>query len=124
VIESPKKKTILVIDDSRADLKFIESVLGAAGYRVIPCEVSVECIHLLIEHEPDLVLLDVRMPLLEGDSLCTLVRPHTSAKIVLHSGIEEADLRALAESTGACGYLRKTADADELLAGVRRFLEG
>ena len=114
--------TILVVDDNRAELNYARVVLEGAGYRVISCEVSVELIKMLRAHRPDLVLLDVRMPYMDGDSLCGLVRPITSSKIILYSGMEQEQLEQLVEQSGADGYIRKTEDPEALIASVRCFL--
>ena len=70
---TPKK--VLVLDDNRAELNLAKLVLEEAGYEVVGCEVSVELINLLLIHKPDVVLLDVRMPLLTGDFPEQQMRP-------------------------------------------------
>ena len=79
---------------------------------------------MLLKHRPEMVLMDVRMPILTGDSLCRLVRPIApKMKIALYSGLDESKLKELVVTSGADGYIQKAEDLDAFVRAVGEFLE-
>jgi DNA-binding response OmpR family regulator len=103
---------ILVLDDSALVLNATRSALEADGHAVsTTSEPAVFFSHL--EHErPDLALVDVSMPSLEGDAVVWIARAHQlhACRIVLYSAKTEAELKQLVISSGADGFICKTAD--------------
>lgn len=116
-----RQLTVMVIDDSELVLSVVESFLDAAGYRVVTRKMALGTRAAILRERPDVILLDVNMPLLDGAELCGAIRSHTAMRgscIVLHSDIPETELRAIAARAGANGYIRKTHDRAEF---IRRF---
>lgn len=116
----------MVLDDSPICLESVRISFEEAGYEVVTLDSPFGFAAALQGHQPDLVLVDVTMPGLQGDKLVEIaVRNGVRAKtvIVLHSDRPEAELRVLAAQCGAAGYIRKTADEAELLRSVARFLK-
>lgn len=67
-------KTILIADDSAAGREFLRSALVHSGYRVIEAENGKQVLDLARAHAPDLIILDIRMPVLDGLSTVTEIR--------------------------------------------------
>jgi CheY-like chemotaxis protein len=124
--EARATRRILVVDDSPICLDMMAMVLEEGGYEVITVASPFALSSALSQHAPDLVLVDVNMPGLSGDKLVEITlrnRPGgRTCPIVLHSDKPDLELLALAETSGAAGYIRKTSDAEVILREVKRFL--
>lgn len=102
---------ILVIDDDRILLDTARSLLARAGFEVITYAGSFNRLNAIAGEAPDLVLLDVNMPLVPGDALARLMREEPRLRgipFAFFSSNGEGDLRRLARETGACGYISKS----------------
>jgi len=112
---------VIVIDDSELVLSVVRSFLSSAGHTVLTRAMAVGTRAAVLRERPDVVLLDVHMPLLDGVEICASIRAHpsmASTRVFLHSDRPEAELAALVDRCGADGYLCKTSDRDRFL---RRF---
>jgi CheY-like chemotaxis protein len=67
-------KKILVIDDEPAQLRLVQSILGNQGFQVFTAESGQESLRMVFEHKPDVVLLDVMMPGIDGWQTCSCIR--------------------------------------------------
>lgn len=110
---------ILVVDDEPAMVGALGALLGQAGHRIVAAYDGEEALRRFREDEPDLVLLDLAMPGLDGATVCQRIRESSGVPIVVVSG--ERDRTATVEllDLGADDYIRKPFRADELLARVR-----
>jgi two-component system, OmpR family, response regulator len=120
------KQTILVIDDSEIVLEVSKTALEAAGYRVITRSRAAGSVALLLQESPDLVLLDVNMPTMSGDTLALMfdkARPGRESIILLHSTLSPEVLQAKVDAVGAHGYLQKSGDLYNLVRVVNRWLK-
>jgi CheY-like chemotaxis protein len=120
------KQTILIIDDSEIVLEVTKGALEAAGYRVLTRSRAAGSVALLLQENPDLVLLDVNMPTTSGDTLALMfgkARPGRETIILLHSTLAADVLQAKANIVGAHGYLQKSGDLFNLVRVVNRWLK-
>jgi DNA-binding response OmpR family regulator len=110
---------ILVVDDEPAMVGALGALLGQAGHRIVAAYDGDEALRRFREDAPDLVLLDLAMPGLDGATVCRRIREVSDTPIVVVSG--ERDRAATVEllDLGADDYIRKPFRADELLARVR-----
>ena len=110
---------ILVVDDEPAMVGALGALLGQAGHRIVAAYDGDEALRRFRDDKPDLVLLDLAMPGLDGAAVCQRIRETSDTPIVVVSG--ERDRAATVEllDLGADDYIRKPFRADELLARVR-----
>jgi DNA-binding response OmpR family regulator len=117
--------TILVLDDSPLVLNATREALEEGGHRAITVDDPKDFFMKLGTEKPDLALVDVSMPSLEGDAVVWIARAHELRRctIALYSAKTEAELQRLVTSSGADGFIVKTPDNDELRAKVTALLE-
>lgn len=112
------KRRILVVDDDPKHLQTTREILELEGYVVMVHDTPFRTTEMVNSIRPDLVLLDVNMPALSGDRLCSLIRNNGSQRevpILFYSSNDEDTLRQSVNHYGASGYVCK---GD--IAGLRR----
>ena len=116
---------ILLLDDSPLVLTATHDALEPGGHEVICTDEPTEFFTALKTQLPDLALVDVSMPTLEGDAVVWIARAHQLHRcaIVLYSAKSEAELARLVASSGADGFICKTSDDGKLRAQVAAFLK-
>ena len=115
-----QKKTVMVVDDDETIRDLVEWALHDAGYEVISAPDGSVALDLLGSTRPDLILLDLRMPVMDGWAFARSYRglPEPHAPIVVITAA--LDGRVLPPEIGAAGLMAKPFDLDELLANVAR----
>ena len=111
---------ILVADDDEDIRLFVTLLLERAGHRVVAAENGEEALRLAAEHDPDLLLLDVSMPVLSGHEVCRAIvsgNPSPPSVIFLSARTRPAD-KVLGLEAGAVDYMTKPFDARELTTRV------
>jgi DNA-binding response OmpR family regulator len=119
---SAKKTTILTADDDPQLLRLVTRNLQFEGYVVLAASDGQQALEQIEQNAPDLVLLDVMMPKMDGFSVCYRVREFSSVPIIMVTarGQDQDKVRGL--DLGADDYLTKPFSVDELLARVRAVL--
>src|SRR3989440_4775504 len=117
-----KKTTIVAADDDPQLLRLMTRTLQFEGYEVIPASNGQQALEEIEEQVPDLVLLDVMMPKMDGFTVCQRVREFSTVPIIIVTarGQDQDKVRGL--DLGADDYLTKPFSVDELLARVRAVL--
>ncbi len=120
VAERPAK--ILVVDDEEQIRRVLKAVLSAREFKVIFAANGSEAIDLAIDNSPNLIILDIVMPVLNGEEVCKALREWYTGPILMLSvkNTEEEKIKCL--DLGADDYLTKPFSAGELLARVRALL--
>lgn len=115
------KYKILIIDDEEMILKMLKNNLEIEGYQVFTTSSAKEALNLLTV-APDVILLDINMPEMDGLELCQLIREHISCPIIfLTARVTEEDIiKGLA--VGGDDYITKPFSVDELLARLSAHL--
>ncbi len=116
-------KKVLVIDDDAAFLRLVEQIFTQKGYEVLKAGNGQEGLRLLFAHKPDIVLLDVVMPGMDGWQTCNRIRDISDIPIIMLTGKQKAEddiVRGL--DYGADDYLLKPVGNREMVARVRAVL--
>jgi adenylate cyclase len=120
--ERPPK--ILVVDDVPENVRLLEAVLVPRGYEVVTARDGVEALERVEAEQPDLILLDVMMPGLDGYGVCTRLRENDDTAvlpvIMVTSSIGQEKTKAI--EAGADDFIPKPFNHDELLTRVRSLL--
>jgi sigma-B regulation protein RsbU (phosphoserine phosphatase) len=120
------KGTILIVDDHPVNVRLLEKILGAAGYRTLAAENGPTGRDLAVSRLPDLVLLDIMMPGESGFESCEKLKqdPRTAhIPIIFLSAKADVESKVTGLSLGAVDYMTKPFDKTEVLARVGRHLE-
>jgi DNA-binding response OmpR family regulator len=116
---------ILAADDDEDILQLVSFRLGRSGYRVLQAHDGEEAVALALEHEPDLAVLDVMMPKMDGFEVVRRLRAEESTKsmpiIMLTARAQDTDVQGGFDA-GANDYLRKPFSPKELRTRVQALL--
>jgi len=110
---------ILIADDDRQILRALRILLTARGYEVLTASTGAEALSEAVEHHPDLVMLDLGMPELNGIEVIEGLRGWSTVPILVVSGRTGSADKVDALDAGADDYVTKPFAADELLARIR-----
>ncbi len=123
---SGRKPKIVVIDDSEVVLEVTRGALESAGFDVVVHNRPAGCVALILHEKPDLVLMDVNMPGLGGDTIVSVLgkaAPTSDTVVLLHSSLSAEVLRTKATSAGAHGFIQKSGDLFGLVREINRWLK-
>ena len=116
------QNTVLVVDDDTSILDTVSSILSSEGYDVVSASTGEEALAAVARKQPLLILLDMRMPVMDGWAVARALREQgISVPIIVMTAAESA--KRWADEVGAEGYLAKPFGLDDLLATVARFRE-
>jgi two-component system NtrC family response regulator len=118
-----KHPLILVVDDDESLRRVTQLQLQEAGYRVLTAAGGEEALHLVEQHEPDLVMTDLKMPGSGMDVLQAIRGDHPEITVVLLTAFGTVQTAVEAMKTGAYDYITSPIDYSELLLAVSRALE-
>jgi two-component system OmpR family response regulator len=122
LIEVERNLTILVVDDDPRICRVLSRYLMTAGYRVLVAGNGSEMRHIMEEHRPDLVVLDLQLPGEHGLDLARELRRSSRVGIVILTGSGDKIDEIVSLEGGADDYLVKPVDERELLARIRSVL--
>jgi putative two-component system response regulator len=114
----PRRPIVLVVDDVAANRELLEGYLEDLGYDVRQARDGIQALEAVAAEEPDLILLDVDMPRLDGIAVCERLKAHPVHRlvpVVILTASSDRDTRLRGIAAGADDYLSKPFDAKELL---------
>lgn len=126
MLTSSERKKVMIVDDSEIVLAVAQYALQAAGYEVVTHPRPAGCIALILQEQPDLLLIDVNMPGLNGDTVVKMLgstRANTDMVVLLHSSLSDEVLAEKATSSRAHGYIRKSDSPQDMVRQVARWVK-
>jgi two-component system, cell cycle response regulator DivK len=116
--------TILVVEDNALNLKLVRDVLDHAGYRVLEAVTGEDGVRLAADLRPDLVLMDLQLPGIDGAEALRQLRTEHSCRVpvIALTAFAMDEDRAQAERDGFDGYLRKPISVRALPSQIEGFL--
>ena len=119
---SNNKYKILVVEDDQSIANFVQTILEASGYQVLTAQRCRQGLLVLTSHVPDLVVLDLGLPDMDGEEFIRIVRKDSTVPIIVLSAHTEESDKVTALDLGANDYITKPFGTAELLARVRAVL--
>lgn len=113
------QKTILVVDDEQPIIDMLYYNLKKEGYNVIQANDGVTAVDMALEQKPDLILLDIMLPKLDGLSVCKRIKNSLNVPIIMLSAKDEEIDKILGLELGADDYITKPFSIRELVARVK-----
>lgn len=126
-IELEHKPTILIVDDNVTNLKVLLGILRDQGFDTRPATSAQQALRMVARQLPDLALLDINMPDIDGFELCRRLRerPETERLPVIFLSAYSGDEIALrCRAVGGNAYVTKPVDCDEVIERIGQFLPG
>ncbi len=119
--ESPSESLILLVEDDVNQRALFEEELCDEGYRVVTAGDGREALSVASKHKPDLVVMDVNMPVMDGlDTMARLLEEDRHIPVIIHTAY--ASYRESFSSWSADAYIVKNSDLTELKNAVRELL--
>lgn len=122
---SMRMKTILVVDDEEMNLKMVEYILQQEGYEVVKAISGMSCLDYLKFNKPDLILLDVEMPVMSGIQTLEVIRGNDEYKnlpVMFLTASADTDTVAAAGRLGVMSYVKKPFMPQDLVDRVQKIL--
>jgi DNA-binding response OmpR family regulator len=116
---------ILVVDDEAKNVKLLEALLLPRGYQVVTASNGEEALQQVYGERPDLILLDVMMPVLDGFEVCRRLKDDAETRlipVVIMTALGQVEDRIKGIEAGADDFLTRPVHRDELLARIRTSL--
>jgi two-component system sensor histidine kinase/response regulator len=118
-------ETILIVDDTPANLGVLVETLGAAGYQLMVAEDGEEALAQTAQTQPDLILLDVMMPGIDGFETCRRLKARAETRdvpVLFMTALSETADKVKAFAAGGVDYITKPIEHEEALARIRTHL--
>ncbi len=115
-------KKILIVDDDVNICELLRLYLSKEGFDTLVCNDGESALHLAIDAKPDLVLLDIMLPKLDGWQVCRGIRRESNVPIIMTTAKGETFDKILGLELGADDYVTKPFDAKEVVARVKAVL--
>ncbi|MBF0220451.1 MAG: EAL domain-containing protein [Gammaproteobacteria bacterium] len=118
--------TILIVDDNPNNLRVLENILVGAGYRILPAMSGASALRAVQKVMPDVVLLDVRMPEMDGYEVCRRLKESPGCKdlpIIFISALQETEDKLKAFRVGGVDYITKPFHSLEVLSRVKTHVD-
>ena len=116
---SETRLRILIVDDERPIRRFLHAALSAHGYEIFEATTGQEALNAVIQHRPDLLILDLGLPDMDGVTVTRRLREWTNLPIIILSVRDQETDKITALDAGADDYLTKPFSTGELMARLR-----
>jgi DNA-binding response OmpR family regulator len=119
-------KEILIVDDEPSVVVALQFLMQQQGYHVLIAETGEDALDLIYKYKPDLVILDIMLPGIDGHEVCEIVRLNPDCreiKILFLTARRDEEEIAKGLALGADAYITKPFSNDKLVAAVHEILE-
>lgn len=116
---------ILIIDDDALNREVMEALLSVEGFTVYTAHNGESGLQLADDTHPDLILLDIKMPDMDGFTVCERLRAHPELRttpVIFLSGYDSVEDREHAIAVGADDFLSRPFESDDLLVRIEQLL--
>jgi DNA-binding response OmpR family regulator len=117
------RKKIMVVDDDPNIVKLLTFLLEKWGYEVSHSRDGLDCMSVVEYEKPDLVLLDIMMPGLDGISVCSEITTSFNIPVIIVSGLKKEKIKEESEVFGALEFVPKPINSSELKKKVEKALQ-
>jgi CheY-like chemotaxis protein len=120
-----EQKTILIVEDNELNMKLVVAVLHLGNYQTLTAEDAETGIHLAREHHPDLILMDLQLPGMDGISATALLKADEKLKqipVIALSGYGSLDFGGHPGETGFSGFITKPIEVRSFLETISGYL--
>ena len=114
-------KKIMVVDDSRFIVKAVKTLLESEKFNVVPAYSGEECLSALKIEKPDLILLDILLPM-NGVDVLRVIKSSSQAKVIMFSAMGQGQIIQECKRIGAVDYITKPFDNADLVRRVKGIL--
>jgi DNA-binding response OmpR family regulator len=124
--QSKPPADILIVDDVSQNLNLLDHILTRAGYSVRVASDGLAALNLIREKIPDLILLDIRMPIMDGFEVCEQIKAWDATQdvpVIFISGLQDSADKVKGFNAGGVDYITKPFDQSEVLARVQIHLD-
>ena len=124
--DAPRRSKILIVDDEPFNVDYLEQALAELGYETLSAANGQEALAQVAADAPDLILLDVMMPVMDGFTVCRLIKAQEETRlipIVIMTALDAKADRITGIQAGADDFLTKPVDEEELVARIETALK-
>ena len=121
-MKTKKKKKIFIIDDDHNILRLLEVTLKKWDYEVITSDTGLDWMQIIERETPDLILLEIKLPGIDGMSICSEMTASYNMPVVMISVIDDKLVKNTSNELGAAEYITKPIDIKELKTKIERFI--
>lgn len=120
-----RRPLVLVVDDSPTVCKLVSITLSKRGFQIVSASDGIDALDVISSNKPDLILLDITMPRLDGYKLCKIIRGHDETReipVIMLSGKDGFFDKARGKFVGCTSYITKPFEPEALIQEVERHL--
>ncbi|MAU11943.1 MAG: hypothetical protein CL607_19120 [Anaerolineaceae bacterium] len=112
----------MIVDDDATNREVMEAFLTLEQFEVMVAAHGLDALEQIKEEQPDLVLLDIRMPMMNGFDVCRAIKAQYDIPVFMLTGLDAEEQRRQATEAGADAFITRPFDIVRLMARIRQYL--